>query len=219
MATAALRDGRLEVRLRVAKSSGQIMAYEYDIFFSYKRDRQSDAWHLKLKQKLEYWVSQELTDGDVRIFFDIEEIKTGDLWKQTIASALRRSKCILCIWSRRYFRSDHCRSEWQSFEKRSADLGMSLVIPTTISEDKDFPNDAQGRQSRDLSSYFSTFAVFWESPRALELEDQLRILAKDIARVIKASPEQSDNFPIVELYAAAAAAPAARPRIERPADG
>ena len=96
---------------------------------------------------------------------------------------------------------------------------MSLVIPTTISEDKDFPNDAQGRQSRDLSSYFSTFAVFWESPRALELEDQLRILAKDIARVSKASPEQSDNFPIVELYAAAAAAPAARPRIERPADG
>ena len=30
------------------------MPYVYDAFFSYKRDRESDAWHEKVKAKLEF---------------------------------------------------------------------------------------------------------------------------------------------------------------------
>ena len=50
------------------------MAYEYDAFFSYKRDHESDEWHERVKDKLIFWLKQELGRQDIRIFFDTEEI-------------------------------------------------------------------------------------------------------------------------------------------------
>ena len=71
------------------------MAYEYDVFFSYKRDPESDDWHEKVKARLEFWLKQELEKQDVRIFFDKEDIKTGDQWRERLSDALKQSRCIV----------------------------------------------------------------------------------------------------------------------------
>jgi len=48
------------------------MSYEYDAFFSYKRDRESDQWHEVVKNKLEFWLSPSLP----KIFLP------GRFWRQ-----------------------------------------------------------------------------------------------------------------------------------------
>jgi hypothetical protein len=57
------------------------MVYQYDAFFSYKRDPHSDAWHEAVKDKLAFWLGMELNQSVVRIFFDREEIRTGVHWR------------------------------------------------------------------------------------------------------------------------------------------
>jgi TIR domain len=88
------------------------MSYLYDAFFSYKRDTQSDFWHQMVKDKLAHWLRVELGQPEVKIFFDTEEIHTGDRWRQKIAHALTHSKCLVCVWSPYYFQSKYCVSEW-----------------------------------------------------------------------------------------------------------
>src|SRR5437762_14043948 len=41
------------------------MAYQYDVFFSYKRDPESDHWHENVKTKLEFWLKHELNRSRV----------------------------------------------------------------------------------------------------------------------------------------------------------
>jgi hypothetical protein len=45
------------------------MAYQFDAFFSYKRDPESDDWHERVKDKLTFWLKQYLGRSDVSIFF------------------------------------------------------------------------------------------------------------------------------------------------------
>src|SRR5262245_40512338 len=107
------------------------MAYQYDAFFSYKRDRESDAWHERVKDKVIYWLKHELQRQDVRIFFDTEEIRTGMRWRQKLADALRHSKCLICVWSPLYFQSKWCVSEWQTFVERGNRLHCQLILPAS----------------------------------------------------------------------------------------
>ena len=108
------------------------MPYEYDVFFSYKRDSESYEWHKKVKEKLEYWLKNELGGLEVNIFFDTEDISSGELWRQKIKSALTKSKCIVCIWSPVYFKSKWCVSEWTTFEERSLVANRDLVNPARL---------------------------------------------------------------------------------------
>src|SRR5262245_28914738 len=102
------------------------MPYQYDAFFSYKRDPQSDPWHHEVKEKLKFWLRQE-NGANVQIFFDTEEIRTGLRWHQKLADALRGSKCIICVWSPAYFQSKWCVSEWKTFVQREKLCNKDLV--------------------------------------------------------------------------------------------
>jgi hypothetical protein len=92
------------------EAEGRTMSYQYDAFFSYKRDRESDQWHEVVKTKLEFWLRQELQKLNVRIFFDTEEIRTGMRWRQKLSDSLKKSRCIVCFWSPLYFQSKWCVS-------------------------------------------------------------------------------------------------------------
>ena len=48
------------------------MDYQYDAFFSYKRDAESDEWHERVRDKLMHWLKHELGRDEVRVFFDRE---------------------------------------------------------------------------------------------------------------------------------------------------
>lgn len=97
--------------------------YQYEAFYSYKRDEESNKWHEKVVSKLRYWLKKELAQSDVKLFFDVESIQTTDRWEMKIAEGLRRSKCFVGIWSPDYFQSRWCLSEWHTFLARERRLG------------------------------------------------------------------------------------------------
>jgi hypothetical protein len=175
------------------------MRYEYDAFFSYKRDPESDDWHECVKDKLTYWVKLELGRSDVRIFFDREDIRSGTRWHAKLAWALQTSRCIVCLWSPLYFRSKWCLSEWRTFAERSVRANRDLVLPASFFDGETFPAEARKIQASDFSNFASTMPCFWKTARAVEFEHKyLRPFARDLADMIRRAPPFSDSFEIVE---------------------
>ncbi|MBU8922961.1 MAG: toll/interleukin-1 receptor domain-containing protein [Bacteroidales bacterium] len=173
--------------------------YEYDVFFSYKRDELTREWHEKVKVLLEYWIRQELNVTKIRIFMDTEDIKTGDKWKQIIEKSLRNSKCLVGIWSPDYFHSRWCLSEWASFRERDKIIKQDspIILPARYHDGDSFPEEARNLQSRDFTEFNSTMAYFWKSEDGFEFEKKLKEFAKEIAEAIKNAPEYRDDFPII----------------------
>jgi TIR domain len=177
------------------------MSYLYEAFFSYKRDSQSDFWHQTVKDKLAYWLRVELGQLAANIFFDTEEIQTGDRWRQRIAHALRiQSASYACgLWSPYYFQSKYCVSEWLTFHQRQTLCNSRLILPASYHDGEHFPSDAQALQHVDFSHYACTIASFWNTVDAVDFETKtLKSFARDLAVLIRAAPPYSDDFPIVE---------------------
>jgi len=178
------------------------MSYIYDAFFSYKRDPESNAWHQRVKDKLLYWLRLNLNQSNVMIFFDTEDIKTGERWRTKLQTALRSSKCAICVWSPLYFKSQWCVSEWTTFEQRGRRLGLDLVIPARYHDGEHYPRSARDRQSVDFSNYASTMPRFWDTEYAVEFERLLlRPFARDLADIIRSAPAFDPEFPVVEASA------------------
>jgi hypothetical protein len=176
------------------------MAYDYDAFFSYKRDLESDDWHERVKNKLIFWLKQELQRPDVKIFFDTEEIRTGMRWQQKLATALKKSRCIVCVWSPLYFQSKWCISEWKTFVGREALTNCDLVMPASYFDGETFPPDAKAKQFLDFSKFTSTMPKFWDTATAVDFENQvLKPFARDLATLIRNAPPYQDGFPVVEV--------------------
>ena len=175
------------------------MPYIYDAFFSYKRDLESDAWHAKVKAKLEFWVRQELQRQDVRIFFDTEEIHTGNRFKQKLASALKQSRCVVCVWSPLYFQSKYCYSEWSTFLHREKITQKELVLPASFHDGESFPANAKAIQYLDFSPFANTMPAFWDTAEAVRFQPLLQQFARDLANMIRDAPPYDDGFPIVDV--------------------
>ncbi|MCI0562444.1 MAG: toll/interleukin-1 receptor domain-containing protein, partial [Nitrososphaera sp.] len=174
--------------------------YKYDVFFSYKRDPHTDEWHEIVKAKIEYWLKQELKRLSIEVFFDREEISTGDFWEQKISEALKHSRCMIGIWSPLYFQSKWCMSELKSFIKREQKLCLGvkrLIVPARFHDGELFPPIAKQYQAKDFRPYASTMPFFWNTEAAWKFEQlELKAFAKDLAETIKICPDYEDDFPI-----------------------
>lgn len=181
------------------------MAYEFDVFISYKNHSVTNPWVIKFAEQLQYWLTQELGGNKPRIFFDkAGSINIGARWPAKLKTGLQRSKCILCIWTPEYFRSNWCLSEWKSFELRDNTYNNSgqnsLIIPIRFHDGNSYPEDARNRQAVDMSEFAITIDGFWKSEKAIGLIELIRDdLCADLARAINAAPEFEDNFPLVEV--------------------
>lgn len=176
------------------------MAYQYDVFFSYKRDVESDGWHRTVMEKLKYWLKQELNQLEVPIFFDTEEIRTGMRWRAKISQALKSSKTMVCVWSPLYFQSPWCISEWKTFAERERQYGRELVVPASYHDGNHFPLEAKNKQILDLSNYTSTASRFWDTEIAVNFERAcLKPYARDVAAALRMAPAFDPNFPLVEI--------------------
>jgi TIR domain len=176
------------------------MGYEFDIFFSYKRNAYSSAWHTGLKDSLAHWVSEGLDGEAVRIFFDIEDINVGARWKSKIVSALCSSKCLVAVWSPEYFRSKYCVAEWLTFDKRSKLFNRELIAPASRADGQFFPIDARALQIAKFNDYALYATKFWETGYAAEFEIQLvKPFALDVAKLIRQAPDFAEDFPVVDI--------------------
>ena len=176
------------------------MAYKYEVFFSYKRDAESDGWHKTVMEKLRFWLKQELNQLEVSVFFDTEEIHSGARWQTKLSEALRTSKVMICVWSPLYFQSQWCVSEWKTFAARERQCGKDLIVPASFHDGLYFPLEAKAKHMKDFSNYTSTAARFWQTDSAVEFErGYLRPFAEDIAAAIKSAPAFDPTFPVVEV--------------------
>ena len=178
------------------------MSYEYDFFFSYKRDIETDAWHEKVKNKLEFWVKKELNQPSCKAFFDTQEIESGLDFQQVIEEDLRRSKCLVAVWSTDYFHSPWCLSELKSFFLREENLGLprgSLIAPATFHDGKNFPPETQKLGQKDFTPYASTIPAFWQTTEAVAFDRVLQDFAKEIAKKINRAHVYDPTFPVVTV--------------------
>jgi hypothetical protein len=171
------------------------MTYQYDAYFSYKRDRESNDWHERVKNKLTYWLKHELQRNDVRIFFDTEDIRAGMYWHQRLQDGLIQSKCLVCIWSPLYFQSRWCISEWMTFVDRGNRLHRQLVLPASYFDGETFPPTAKATQILDFSEFASTMPRFWDTEAAVRFEEhRIRPFARDLAELIRGAPPFDEGF-------------------------
>lgn len=172
--------------------------YEFDVFLSYRRKTPVKEWVTNSFVNLfRGWLGEAL-GGEARLFWDIDTLDVGDAFPVVLKDALRRSRCIVPIWSPSYFQSKWCQIEWQSFRRRSEKLGLlahGLVAPVRFYGGKTFPAEARDIQMADFSSLTSVV----EGTKTWELfQNQVRDFATKVAEIALAAPPYDPGFEIVE---------------------
>src|SRR5215472_2736632 len=87
------------------------MAYEWDVFLSYRR---SNDWPMFVEKhffpKFKHWLDTA-AGRPSDIFFDVHDIETGEQWPTKLANALAHSRTMVSLWTKEYFNSKWCESE------------------------------------------------------------------------------------------------------------
>jgi hypothetical protein len=181
------------------RNGGGNVTYEYDVFYSYKRDLSFFNWHRKIVEILTAYMRMELPD-EPRVFFDADGIKAGEAWEERLGRAVRHSKCLLCIWSPAYFNSTYCVSEWMSFAERERVVDKGLIVPAKSWDGENFPPIAKRIQMKDFSDFTHMNESFWKTEDAVTFESvHLRLCAVELARIVREAPPFDPNFPFREI--------------------
>ncbi|ELT94093.1 hypothetical protein CAPTEDRAFT_227952 [Capitella teleta] len=93
-----------EMLLEQTKKDKSDERRRYDVFISYSH-RNTDAAKIIHSSLL-------AIDKNLSIFFDNEELKSGDNWQKTLYESIDSSRCMLALLSEDYFRSDVCNEEF-----------------------------------------------------------------------------------------------------------
>jgi len=135
------------------------MPYENDIFLSYRRF--SEEW-LRWTHKILVPMLRNLLQpalGNVTIYTDMAT-ETGDPWPDEIAWNLVRSRIMVAVLSRDYFRSDWCRAEiahmckrQELFDSQAHDKRPSLIFPLVIDDGDCFPEKIRRMKFEEIHGF------------------------------------------------------------------
>lgn len=181
------------------------MAYEYDIFISYRRSPTVGEW---VKNHFLPRLSARIDDvasEPIRIFCD-RQIASGANWPDQLKLNLKRSKLLLCVWSADYFRSPWCMAEWESFKRREEMFGLfsedqpnGLVCPVRFADGRHYHPAASVTQCvKDFSSLNFPDLVFREAAAYLEFDRAIQELASILLDQLETPPDWHNDFPISE---------------------
>ena len=99
------------------------MAYEHDVFISYRRHGDWPGWVRNVFYRLLYHYLSEELGREAHIFLD-ENIRTGTAWPTYLKNALSKSRVLVALWSPQYFSSEWCLTEIASFIARENHNGF-----------------------------------------------------------------------------------------------
>lgn len=178
------------------------MAYEFDIFLSYKRGQQHGTWVNEiLWPLLAPYIEDAVGGRDIRIFKDDREILSGSEWEKSIMKSLLNSRIMVAVLSPKYFNSEWCIREFQMFHYRQIRLGYmseentnGLIVPIKLNDGDYFPICVGKIQSLDCRNYFKTGEGFTKTTQYADLQDKLNAWSHDVAHAIKNSPEWSEEW-------------------------
>lgn len=178
------------------------MAYEYDVFISYKSKSKIWLQEIFLPDFI-HFLEEEVDIGvRHRIFVDWHDIEAGDAWEQRLKNGLSKSKCLISLLMPTYFESNWCTREFAVFEHRSRQNGMltverpeSLIIPVALHHGGRFPEIIKSLQTLDYKDfYYPNFEGYRKRKIYPLLQDELKKLAQMVAQVIKRAPEWSSEW-------------------------
>lgn len=204
----------------MGRNVAQPQDYEWEVFVSYRRKAPVSDWlhnHFlpMLLQRLPDCLPVKMRP---RIFVDVAEIETGSHWPSRLSEALKKSRCLLPVWSPEYFRSDWCLAEWKSMCRREALLakgrkkGCRIIYPVTFADGEHFPEEAKNTQARDLRSWNIPHLVFRETQDYVTFDREVQRIARELAAMIQGAPAFRD-WPVVRPKAASKAVKMDLPRL------
>jgi hypothetical protein len=177
--------------------------YAYDVFVSYRHKQPVMDW---VKNHFHPLLDQRLPDAmpvehETKIFVDFDEIETGAAWPAKLREALRKSRCIVAVWSPEYFRSEWCMAEWRTFVERERLLGLPadrqrLIYPVVFADGEHFPHDAKETQHRDLKKWNLPHLSFRNSLEFLDFDKEVQAVANELATMILKVPAWNE-WPIL----------------------
>jgi TIR domain-containing protein len=193
------------------------VAYEYEIFLSYRRSPTVGLWvtnHLmpRLQARLD-----EVGPDVVRICGDFH-MESGVRWPDQLKRQLRVSGLLVAVWSADYFRSSWCMAEWRSFREREQMLGLftpgrpqGLIYPIRYADGEHFHPEALLAQcNKDFSRLNYPDDVFRQSPKYIEFDEIVQEMSQELVGRLQSLPPWSADFPIIEPV------PLQPPRLPRP---
>ena len=176
--------------------------YQYHVFISYARGADVETWvrrffEPQLRKKL-----NEKLGFEPSLFYDKAEIRTGAIWERKLVQAMRRSMCLVPVWSSTYFQSKWCVSEWASFRERSKHRalgGDTIVVPVRFSHDQSvFPPAATAVQTTNLSKYGLTAAAFEKKEDFVEFEQKvIGFVQRELEPALKRALSLPNNWAVV----------------------
>lgn len=183
------------------------MAYEYDVFISYKHGF-SETWIDEIFLPV-FLKELEGPLGRPPTYFKDNQggIDGGDVWRLKIKSGLATSCCLVGIWSPSYFYSDWCQYEVHCMIARSKKYGyMVLTKPTSlvqnviISDGQSFPDYACDIQGFPCQEYNIDGGYFPQTEAFIKFQLAVRNWVIGVADTIKNAPawDQSmfDDLPL-----------------------
>jgi hypothetical protein len=103
----------------VADRSAVVDSPDYDLFISYARADNATGFVSRLFDTI-YEDFREFSSEPFKIFFDTEEIRSGQDWEERLRQGLRSSRVLLVCLSPSYLRSTWCLREWEEFARLRA---------------------------------------------------------------------------------------------------
>jgi hypothetical protein len=178
------------------------MAYEWDVFLSYRR---SNDWPRFVEKqfypKLKHWLDTTLGDS-AEIFVDVQAIEAGDDWPYDLAYGLAHSKIMVCLWSAEYFTSKWCALELAQMLARRKSLAgpagrlPSLIIAALIHDSQNLPLELKRIQQFPMQDYSNPWIAagsLTEERLAVEIEK----LAGHVAKALKNAPEYDESWSLL----------------------
>lgn len=183
------------------------MAYEFDLFVSYRHSTAAKAWVRDIfVPELRKWLDESLPH-QVSIFLDTESIRAGMNWHAALRGRLLASKCLVAVLNGPYFSSDYCTAEWHTFVEREKLLGLGtvenprgLITPIRFFDGQHYAPMLGTKQALDMTSWASTAKAFIDSPTFMQFQAAVQALAQQLAAAdgpILAPPDHCDDWPVV----------------------
>lgn len=148
--------------------------------------------------------------GRDAVFLDEQALDTGLSWPAALESALLRSRVLLAVFSRQYFKKSWCKAEIDSMIQRQVKLGLGTtnnpqilvhaIVAHDCEEEDRIPEPYRNIQRRVFKNFVYDFTdTDWAFYR--DFQDAVNGLAERLADTVERVPEWHPEFPIVRPQA------------------
>ena len=175
------------------------MAYEHDIFISYRHDCPTTPWIMGV-------FLPELTKRlipkrpeRIRIFSDLD-IRAGAKWAKLLPRKVASSQILIPMLTPYYFGSEWCRRELALMMEREETLGLNLdensetglVIPVRLCDGEKFP-DRIGEIQHFCN--FGNYTMMRKGTKTwTQFQQQMDRFSDEIDELLDLAPDFNDSF-------------------------